>query len=287
MIWLLFIPALFLVLCFVFSFAISRRQTQKVLLDPKGLGLSFEDILLHTSDGIQLNGLWIPAEGSTRTIIFLHGYAGTFDPDLKYVLAFHAKNFNVLLFNFRAHGHSGGRYTTLGALETRDCQAAVQAALQRGSKTLGLLGFSMGGRVAILSAPLCPEIKAVISDGGPARIQTAAAAELKQKGLPRWLGAVIAFMMELGMCFRSGINLFRQEPLFRAGKLSPLPVLFIHGDRDENTTIAELEKMVSDAGPNAACWRVAEAGHRNIDEVYPEEYIHRVLSFFEQWLPEL
>ena len=49
-----------------------------------------------TSDQVDLRGWWIPAEGSTRTVIFLHGYAGSCDPDLKYVPFFHEKGFNVV-----------------------------------------------------------------------------------------------------------------------------------------------------------------------------------------------
>ena len=60
----------------------------------------------------------------------------------------------------------------------------------------------------------------------------------------------------------------------------PLPVLFIHGDHDPYTHRDELEQMVHEAGANAACWRVPEAGHRDVDAYRPEEYIqngHRVL----------
>jgi pimeloyl-ACP methyl ester carboxylesterase len=100
------------------------------------------------------------------------------------------------------------------------------------------------------------------------------------------LTKVLAFMTELGMCLCSGLNVFRLEPLRQAGKLSPLPVLFIHGDHDPYTRLADLEQMLQVAGPNAECWRIPEAGHRDADLFRPEEYNQRVLSFFERWLPE-
>jgi uncharacterized protein len=286
MIWLLLVLVLFLCVCVAFSFVISHKQAQKVFVSPVEFGLAWEDIRLRTSDGIELKGWWIPAKAATRTLIFLHGYGGTYDPDLKYVPAFHAKGFNVLLFDFRAHGRSGGGYTTVGALERRDCLAALDFALERGSRAIGLLGFSMGGRVAILTAPGCPQVKAVVSDGGPALLSTVALVELQRKGIPRWLGKILAFMMELGMCLCSGIDVFHQEPLLQAAKLSPLPVLFIHGDHDPYTHLDELERMVRAAGPNAECWRIAEAGHRDADVFRPDEYNKRVMAFFERWLPE-
>ena len=288
MFWLtiILVPALFLCVCVGLSFFISHRQIQKAFISPVAFGLVYEDIQLRTSDSIRLSGWWIPAGSSNRTIIFLHGYGGTYDPDLQYVPAFHNKGFNALMFDFRAHGRSGGHYTTVGALERQDCLAAIDFALSRGSTAIGLMGFSMGGRVAILSAPERPQVKAVLSDGGPARLTTVVSVELMKKGLPHWLANVLAFMVELGMSIVSGINLFKQEPIRQAAGLLKIPVLFIHGDHDPYTRLDELESMVLASGPNTECWRIPEAGHRDSDQYRPEEYIQKVTAFFERWLLE-
>ncbi|MHC1739534.1 MAG: alpha/beta hydrolase [Anaerolineaceae bacterium] len=264
----------------------SHRQPQKVKINPLDLGLSSEEIQFRTKDGITLKGLWIPSKDSSHTIIFLHGYRGTYDPDLKYVPAFHQHGFNVLVFNFRAHGNSGGHYTTLGALEIRDCLAAIEYACNRGSLVIGLMGFSMGGRVALLTAPSSPKVNALISDGGPASLSTAFRSDIMHRGVPFWLATLSAFMIKLGMSICSGVNIFHLEPILKAGNLSPLPVLFIHGDKDPNTSITELEKMALAAGPNSKIWRIPEAGHRDADQFRPKEYEQVVLAFFEQWLPK-
>jgi pimeloyl-ACP methyl ester carboxylesterase len=286
LIWLFIIVFLFLCTCVGFSFVIGHRQKQQVFVSPAEFGLEFEDVKLRSRDGIHLVGWWIPAQKSTRTILLLHGYGGTYDPDLKYVPAFHTQGFNVLIFDFRAHGRSGGRYTTVGALEKRDCLAAIDYALQRGSSSIGLMGFSMGGRVALLSAPYRSQVKAVLSDCGPARLMTVARVELLKRHIPRCMAGTMSFMTVLGMSLVSGINVFRQEPLYQVKKLSPLPVLFIYGGHDAYTHQDELERMVSAAGPNAECWLVPEAGHRDIDLFRPEEYNQKVMAFFERWLPK-
>jgi uncharacterized protein len=272
--------------CVGLLFAVTHKQPQKVHSSPAEFGLRYEDSHLLTSDRVQLCGWWIPAEGSTRTIIFLHGYAGSCDPDLKYVPFFHEKGFNVVMFDFRAHGRSDGAFTSMGYLEKQDCLAAVDFALSKGSRSIGLLGFSMGGRVALLTAPEAPKVKAIISDGGPARITTVIVAELTRKGVPHALAAVLAFITELGMSIRCGVNLFDQEPYVQCRRLAPLPVLFIHGDHDPYTRLDELERMVREAGEKATCWRVPEAGHRDVDTYRPEEYLQKVTAFFERWLPE-
>ena len=70
----------FIVLIVLFSLLLSRpivrRQPQTVFLDPGQLGLEYRDVSFESADGVTLVGWWIPAAGSTRAIICLHGYAG-------------------------------------------------------------------------------------------------------------------------------------------------------------------------------------------------------------------
>lgn len=282
--WVLIGILVILLISIALSIPITRKQKQKAISAPDQYNLLYNEISFTTSDRLLLRGWWIPATNSTRTIIFLHGYAGSCDPDLKYVPAFHEKGFNVLLFDFRAHGRSEGNLTSVGVLEKRDCLAAITFAKRQGSLSIGLLGFSMGGRVALLTAPESDEIKAVISDGSPARLLTAFAAELHSKGLPMFLTSLIAFLIELGASLRTRNNLFVQEPLYQAGRLKGLPVLFIHGDHDPYTRIGELERMVQAAGEKAECWRIAQAGHRDADLFCADEYLERITAFFERYL---
>lgn len=65
------------------------------------------------------------------------------------------EGYNVLVFDFRAHGKSeGGKYTTVGDKELLDVKAAVEwlkkTHPERADK-IGLIGFSMGAMVTIRS----------------------------------------------------------------------------------------------------------------------------------------
>jgi pimeloyl-ACP methyl ester carboxylesterase len=280
--WLLLILAAVLLAAVLMASTVVKRHPQKVFLDPGQFGLDFEYSAFTSADGIDLVGWWIPAPGSTRAIICLHGYAGSCDPDLEYAPDLHAAGFNLLYFDFRAHGRSRGSITSIGALEVQDCLAAIRFGKEKGSQSIGLLGFSMGGRVAVLTAAEHPDgVKALISDGGPARLTTAIAADLDEKHVPGFLSAALAYIIVLGMSLLSQKNLFSHEPYNQASKLAPLPVLFIHGGRDAHTRVDELDRMVREAGEHAECWVVPQAGHRNVQEFVGEEYIQRVIAFFK------
>ena len=130
--------------CLLLAIPLVRRHPLKNPHSPEELDLSFENIHFVTMDHLDLKGWWIPASNSERTIIMLHGHGGSMDPDLKYVPHLHAAGFNVLMFDFRAHGRSRGRIGTIGAIERKDVQAAVNYAVSLGSKRIWLAGFLDG-----------------------------------------------------------------------------------------------------------------------------------------------
>ena len=283
--WLAAFAAFFLLafgLCLLSAVPLVKRQDQKVFRSPLEFDLPFEEVSFSTADHQLLRGWWIPATDSTKTIILLHGYAGSMDPDLRYAPHFHAAGFNILMFDFRAHGRSSGRLTSVGALESRDVHAAIDFALAKGSQSVGLIGFSMGGRAAVLGAPYPPAVKAVISDGSPVRLITAVTQDLLLRKIPPALCRLLARMVLVGASVLTGVNLYRNDLLNAAHDLSGTPVLFIHGELDRYTTPAELKSLMQLVGPRARLWSVPEAKHRNIEDTRPAEYLEQVLTFMQE-----
>jgi len=232
-----------------------------------------------------LQGCWIPAardvaDRPRRAVVVLHGHGGSLDWDLHRAPALHAAGFDVFLFDFRAHGRSDGRVETFGYLERRDVQGAVAFLKSRGVERVGLLGFSYGGMASILSAPLCPEVKAVVSDGGPVRLRTAIAVRAVELGVPRWLARPLAWLTVAGTSLRVGANLFRYEPVRWVGKISPRPILFIHGEQDQYCR--DFDDLYKAARLPKQAWRLPKVGHTEASQVYPEEFYRRVIEFFDR-----
>ncbi|MEN6570655.1 MAG: alpha/beta hydrolase [Anaerolineaceae bacterium] len=264
----------------LFSLPLTRRNDRWTADSPRRFGLNYEPVEFSSRDGIALQGWWIPAEGSEKTIIFLHGYQGSMDPDLQYAPWLHDAGYNLVMFDFRAHGRSSGSITTIGALEKRDALAALEFARTRGSRKMGLLGFSMGGRVAVLAGADSELVNAVVCDCGPARISTAVALNLIHRGVPAWFSRPLAWFLLFGASLRAGINIFSNEPLEAAKRLQGKPSLFLQGAKDPNILITETRRMVKNAGNCAQLWLVEDAGHRDISDIHPIEYRTRILEFF-------
>ncbi len=266
------------------QYIIRRRQPDKPD-SPARYGLQFEEVEFKSRDGITLRGWFIPAPQAKGTVIFCHGHAGSMDPDLKYVPWFHSGGFNVLMFDFRGHGRSEGDRISMGYFERLDLLGAVDYLKSRGLDNIGVLGFSMGGAVAITTAAVEPSIKAVVCDGAFAKLVGV---------LIRGIGVVNPALRPVGFIagplailfasLRLGAWLPSADPIRWVARISPRPLFLIHGEKDIFISTSEIRALYQAAGEPKELWIAPQAGHRNVDEVYPEEYRERVLGFFQKWL---
>ncbi len=211
----------------------TRRFGLAEVRSPAEFGLAFEEVTFKATDGLTLHGWWIPNAGSDRAVVIMHGHGGSMDWDIHRAPALHAAGFNVLLFDFRAHGRSEGTTITFGYLERQDVLGAVEFLRGRGMRRIGLLGFSFGGIAAMLATPICPDIAAVVTDGGPARMRSAMAARGVEWGAPRWLSVPLAWLTVAMTSLRLRANLFHYEAVRWVGRISPRPILFIHAGQDQ------------------------------------------------------
>lgn len=264
------------------SFYFTHRSLLGEVHSPDEYGLEYESIEFTTSDRLTLRGVWIPAAGSSKAIVILHGHGTSYDFDVYRAPALHEAGFNVLLFDFRAHGRSDGKRMTFGYEERRDVLGATEFLHRRGMEHIGLLGFSYGGMVAMIFAGGNPAVEAVISDGGPVRIRTAIAARGVELGFPLWITRPLAWLIVAITSIRLGVNLFQYEPILWVGKISPRPILFIHGDHDQY--LPDFDELYAAARQPKELWRLAEAGHCNASQFYPEEHARRVIEFFSRTL---
>jgi alpha-beta hydrolase superfamily lysophospholipase len=265
---------------------IIRRRKPDRTASPSDFGLEYEDVSFTSEDEIPLQGWLIPAGNRRRAVIFLHGHAGSMDPDVKYAPWFHECGIAVLMFDFRGHGRSGGQCVSMGYYERRDLLAAEEFLLQRGYQKIGVLGFSMGGAVAIAGSPLSQRIVTVAADGSFVWLSSAIRVGIEERGVPRALAAPIARLAVWIAGRRLGANLDEAAPALWAGKIAPRALLLIHGEEDPYTSTEEVRAMFAAADEPKELWVVPFAGHRNVDDVEPEAYKERVIGFFDRWLGE-
>ena len=126
------------------------HPTRGVDLRPEQVGLVGEEVFLETQDGVRIHGFWLPAEGATRALLFLHGNAGNASHRLPNAAELVALGTSVLLLDYRGYGLSEGTPSEAGTY--LDAQAGLaHLVTERGfaENRIFVFGRSLGGAVAV------------------------------------------------------------------------------------------------------------------------------------------
>ncbi len=93
-------------------------------------------------------GWWIPANRPRGTVVYCHGNAGNIGGNAHIAPEFFKRGFNLLLWDYRGYGKSGGRPSEQGLYD--DASAAYDAAAAMSGKLpIVVYGNSLGGAVAV------------------------------------------------------------------------------------------------------------------------------------------
>lgn len=153
--WLTIIAVIYVVLVAVIYFSQSRMlyypnlPSRKISATPDQIGLNYEEVFFTASDGVKLNGWFLPVDNALGTLLFFHGNAGNISHRLDSLLIFHTLNLDVLIFDYRGYGQSEGRPTEEGTY--LDAEAAWHYLTSKRNIPAGdilLFGRSLGGAVA-------------------------------------------------------------------------------------------------------------------------------------------
>lgn len=212
---------------------------------------------LITADGVKLRCRYWSADTARAVVVLAHGFTGSCDNPavVRQAQALRSAGFDVLSYDSRGHGGSGGQ-CALGDLESYDVAAAVARARRTGLDVV-LVGASMGAVAALrYAASGDDELAGVVSISAPATWRT-------PRSVP---GALVIGLART----RLGRQIARHHLHVRiapnwAAPPSPselvrrivVPVAFVHGDRDRYIP-------TSDA---LAIYQACSSPHRRLDVV--------------------
>lgn len=248
---------------------------------PANVGLAFENVTFTTTDGLALSGWWMPedAPGHNGTVVFLHGYGDNKNQSLKIAPFLVEHAYDVLAFDFRAHGESDGSLTTVGLVETIDVRAAVDYLTERGDvdmERLALVGFSMGAATAINAAPQVPEARAIVADSAFATLTNIASNSITHfTGLPKYPYGPLAVIFAGWI---AGHDVGDNRPIDVLRGLDT-PILIIQGEADTIAFPGADGGALHSAAAAGELWLVPEATHVRSVELQPEAYAERVVDF--------
>lgn len=244
-------------------------------------------IELTALDGTRIAGWYVPAAqpiGPTGpTVVLAHGHGSNKSGMLGYAEPLHAE-YNLVLFDFRNHGQSGGEQSTVGVAEQDDLRAVIDwLVATKAPSGIALLGSSMGGATVANVGVRDPRVDALILDSTHATLANALQARLERAGYP--LAVPGAWSILLGGLIRTGQDMSAVDPIQVIGRYGARPLLVIVGGRDDQIGPDDGDDLVraAEAGGSTVDFHTcADAGHGGPIGTCAAEYRDWVLGFLQQ-----
>ena len=240
------------------------------------LGAAHEDVRLETSDGLQLEGWYVPSRNRAAVIVF-PGRTGA----RKQARMLVRHGYGVLLYDRRGEGHSEGDPNSWGWDFDKDIRAGLDFLEQRADvdpSRIGGLGLSVGGEMMLHTAADTKALAAVVSEGAGARTMAEEVDDVS--GLEKVTTALTYGARDLANSVLQ--NRLPPENLKNlVGKISPRPVFLIHGGADDAGH--RNPDYFAAAKQPKQIWE-ARGGHTDGIAEQPREYERRIVDFLDRSL---
>jgi pimeloyl-ACP methyl ester carboxylesterase len=215
-----------------------------------------------TDDGVPIDAAHLPGD-EDLCIVLAHGFTQSWQRPVVWKAATKLNQFGgVVTFDFRGHGRSGG-VSTMGDKEIKDVDVAVGYARELGYRHVATIGFSMGASAVLRHAGLIGHVDAVVSVSGPGRWY--------YRGTRPMRLVHLAIEHRAGRMFTKAIMKTRISngkwdpvplpPDDAAALIAPIPLLIVHGDKDEFFPVDHAERIYAAANEPKELWIVPGFGH--------------------------
>jgi len=194
--------------------------------------------IIRSRFGYDLKTYYLPADETlsvgtqkNKYVIIAHGYTYSHHGSIKYAWLMKKFGYNVILYDERYHGESGGKTCTLGYYEQYDLEDVISDTFHRYGPNLflGTYGESMGATTVLLEQGFDHRSRFVIADCGFADLPLLLTNMVKSRyHLPRFPFIPLA---EGFFRLATRASMKKIRPIAAVPKATQ-PILFIHGKED-------------------------------------------------------
>lgn len=234
--------------------------SRDIATTPRDVGLVYEDVTVTAEDNVELNGWFIPSPDADVTLLWFHGNAGNISHRVHNIGLLHnAVKAHIFIIDYRGYGRSHGSVSEEGTY--KDARAAIRYLKSRTDihpKRIVIFGRSLGAAVA-LDVALREDSLALILETPFTSI-----GDMAKTILP---------VLPIGPFLRTKYDNLRKIRQVR------VPLLVLHGDRDEIVPY-EHGKALFDAAPEPKqFYTIRNAGHNDTYVVGGDAYFTALADF--------
>lgn len=245
-----------------------------------------QELSIPSKNKYNINGIYIQSpEKSDKTIAIVQGLDSNKWEMIEWAFMYLDNGYNVVLYNQRGMGGTGGKMSTFGYYEKDDLASVVDYInTNYPSKLIGAHGFSMGATAVALYAgtkDAANKIDFFILDSPYNGIEEAVRERIDEMQVPLVPTTVLVWIEDIYLKITKGFG-YEDVLAKEAIKNSIIPMFIIHGDLDTSSPI----EMGVDIYNNKQkgykdLWIIEGGKHVAGYKDNPKEYKERVMNFIE------
>jgi pimeloyl-ACP methyl ester carboxylesterase len=264
-----------------------------------------EDIRFRTFDGMFLRGCYLKTPQAQRKGVILFGleFGSNRWACQSYCEGLLAAGYDVFAFEPRNQGESDAipgyePLQWLTSYETQDTHAAIAYLKSRSDvdpNGIGFFGLSKGANAGLAVASQDRFVKCLVTDGAFGTRTTMV------PYMRKWVSLYCNKLMVHGLCPTWFYSLIANTTIHQASKARgvkyvPLekrvsrlrqPLLMIHGGGDTYIRPSMAQELFKQAKGEKEFWIVPAAKHNQALQIAGEEYVNRVVGFFNRHLSDM
>ncbi|MDC0584113.1 alpha/beta fold hydrolase [Bacteroidales bacterium] len=285
MIWIIPV-SLLLLLYSILIYYVTEIIVRPSLLDKDNKNLKpdipeticYEEITYYNRK-IKLNAaVALTKHRPVANIIFIHGIRSNKNFYLAHCEPFLRAGFNCIFPDLRAHGKSGGKYTTYGFYEKMDIKLLIDFITKKYnlSAPVVAIGHSMGGAILLQTMEFDHRIKVGIAEAPFSSLYEVTCDYFKRK-LKVSNKVLIKFILK-NACKKALFNYDRTVPLNSAKNIMA-PVMLLHGNNDEKVPLKHSKKIYNHLNAHNRILKIFDnTDHLSIQTNNTDEYYKLVIN---------
>jgi pimeloyl-ACP methyl ester carboxylesterase len=239
-------------------------------------------------DSIYIKGWLFFKKEHEKVIIISHDYGKNrmqFGKDtIGIIKGFINNRFDVIIFDYRNHGDSEGKVSSLGFNEVRDLEEIVELAKKRGYRDINILGYGMGANTALELIEKRKDINSIIADSPSWSNDDYLKRQIQRVKINRVypIRVVVPFTVKL---FTGSLKK-NYDHYNNINKAVPGKVMFIHGSEDifidKEVSKKYFTKLTENNPYNSKYLEISGAGYTDSYMVSPQEYLESIVEFLNE-----
>lgn len=299
------LAALFLVISYVVGYlvydgsvgseqSIKNEDVMEVFSEREGKPLEklenykYEDVFIDSPEnGYEIEAKFIKSNIETEnTFILVHGIESYYYEYLEKSFEYLERGYNVVIYNQRHTGKTGGDDYTFGLYERFDLENVAKFVNEKyPSGLIGAHGHSMGAATVVMHSKINEKNKYVdfyVADSPYHEMADAIRLGVEAENIPLLPVGYARAMGNIYTKFKSGFSYEDVKP-YEAVQDITIPMFLIHGKEDE-VCDPDSSQIIYGNIPHdkKELWLIDNVQHVNGYDILGDEYFDRIINFIDE-----